>query len=194
MVVAVIILVGLFSLQHYGTDRVGWLFAPVVLLWFLLVGGIGIYNIWKYDSSVLRAFSPVYIYRYFRREKKRGLDITGRDHAQHYRSFLLALSTLFKHLFCVLLDKSLLARKRSVCALLLIIVWLSISGTEALFADLAHFPVSAIQLAFTVIVFPCLLLTYTGQAAYLMQNKEHVVDAFYRSIPGMSCSLNFNIC
>ncbi|XP_060193172.1 potassium transporter 11-like isoform X1 [Lycium barbarum] len=140
VVVAVIILVGLFSLQHYGTDRVGWLFAPVVLLWFLLVGGIGIFNIWKYDSSVLRAFSPVYIYRYFRRRKREGWTSLGG-------------------------------------------IMLSITGIEALFADLAHFPVSAIQLAFTVIVFPCLLLTYTGQAAYLMQNKEHVVDAFYRSIP-----------
>ncbi|CAN4080370.1 unnamed protein product [Withania somnifera] len=140
VVVAVIILVGLFSVQHYGADRVGWLFAPIVLLWFLLVGGIGIFNIWKYDSSVLRAFSPVYIYRYFRRRKKEGWTSLGG-------------------------------------------IMLSITGTEALFADLAHFPVSAIQLAFTVIVFPCLLLAYTGQAAYLMQNKEHVVDAFYRSIP-----------
>ncbi|CAN4123726.1 unnamed protein product [Withania somnifera] len=77
VVVAVIILVGLFSLQHYGTDRVGWLFAPIVLLWFLLVGGIGIFNIWKYDSSVLRAFSPVYIYRYFRRGKKDGWTSLG---------------------------------------------------------------------------------------------------------------------
>ncbi|KAL3376653.1 hypothetical protein AABB24_003204 [Solanum stoloniferum] len=140
VIVAVIILVGLFSVQHYGTDRVGWLFAPVVLLWFLLVGGIGIFNIWKYDSSVVRAFSPVYIYRYFRRRKKDSWTSLGG-------------------------------------------IMLSITGTEALFADLAHFPVSAIQLAFTVIVFPCLLLTYMGQAAYLMQNKEHVVDAFYRSIP-----------
>lgn len=59
-------------------------------------------------------------------------------------------------------------------------------GTEALFADLAHFPVLAIQLAFTVVVFPCLLLAYTGQAAYIMVNRDHVVDAFYRSIPGLS--------
>lgn len=57
------------------------------------------------------------------------------------------------------------------------------SGTEALFADLAHFPVLAIQIAFTLIVFPALLLAYTGQAAYIMKNKGHVVDAFYRSIP-----------
>ncbi|KZV22156.1 potassium transporter 11-like [Dorcoceras hygrometricum] len=140
VLVAVIILVGLFSMQHYGTDRVGLLFAPIVLLWFLLIGGIGIFNICTYDRSVLRAFSPVHMYRYFKRGRKDGWTSLGG-------------------------------------------IMLSITGTEALFADLSHFPVSTIQLAFTVVVFPCLLLAYSGQAAYLMLNKEHVVDAFYRSIP-----------
>ncbi|KAI3798453.1 hypothetical protein L1987_33729 [Smallanthus sonchifolius] len=140
VVVAVVILVGLFSLQHYGVDKVAWLFAPIILLWFLLIGGIGIFNIWKYDSGVLHAFSPVYIFRYFKRRGKNGWTSLGG-------------------------------------------IMLSITGTEALFADLAHFPVSAIQLAFTVVVFPCLLLAYSGQAAYLMYNKDHVHDAFYRSIP-----------
>ncbi|KAI4332038.1 hypothetical protein L6164_016979 [Bauhinia variegata] len=140
VLVAVVILVGLFSVQHYGTDRVGWLFAPIVLLWFLLIGSIGIYNIWKHDSSVLKAFSPVYIYRYLRRGGKDGFTSLGG-------------------------------------------ILLSITGTEALFADLAHFPVSAVQIAFTVVVFPCLLLAYSGQAAYLMNNLDHAKDAFYRSIP-----------
>ncbi|XP_073279412.1 potassium transporter 10-like [Primulina huaijiensis] len=140
VIVAVFILVGLFSMQHYGTDRVGWLFAPIVLLWFLLIGGIGIFNICTYDKSVLRAFSPVHMYRYFKRGGKDGWTSLGG-------------------------------------------IMLSITGTEALFADLSHFPVSTIQLAFTVVVFPCLLLAYSGQAAYLMLNKDHVVDAFYRSIP-----------
>ncbi|KAL3827708.1 hypothetical protein ACJIZ3_016510 [Penstemon smallii] len=140
VVVAVVILVGLFSMQHYGTDKVGWLFAPIVLVWFLMIGGIGIFNIYRYDTSVLKAFSPVYIYRYIKRGGKKGWTSLGG-------------------------------------------ILLSVTGTEALFADLAHFPVSAVQLAFTVVVFPCLLLAYSGQAAYLMENKEHVVDAFYRSIP-----------
>ncbi|KAB1222073.1 Potassium transporter 11 [Morella rubra] len=141
VVVAVIILVGLFSLQHYGTDRVGWLFAPIVLLWFLLIGGIGIFNIWKYDSSVLKAFSPLQILRYFHRRGKDGWTSLGG-------------------------------------------IMLSITGTEALFADLSHFPVSAVQIAFTTVVFPCLLLAYSGQAAYIMHHQDHVSDAFYRSIPG----------
>ncbi|KFK36412.1 hypothetical protein AALP_AA4G120600 [Arabis alpina] len=141
VLVAVIILVSLFSVQHYGTDRVGWLFAPIVLIWFLSIASIGMYNIWKYDSSVLKAFSPVYIYRYF----KRG----GRD------------------------------RWTSLGGIML-----SITGIEALFADLSHFPVSAVQIAFTLIVFPCLLLAYSGQAAYIRRYPDHVADAFYRSIPG----------
>ncbi|KAJ9541304.1 hypothetical protein OSB04_027810 [Centaurea solstitialis] len=147
IVVSVIILLGLFSLQHYGPDKVGWLFAPVVLIWFLLIGGIGIFNIWKYDVGVLRAFSPIYIYRYFARRGKNGWTSLG--------GIMLSITG----------------------------VVLNDAGTEALFADLAHFPLSAIQLAFTVVVFPCLLLAYSGQAAYLMKNKEHVSDAFYRSIP-----------
>ncbi|GLU10189.1 hypothetical protein SLE2022_270090 [Rubroshorea leprosula] len=140
VVVAVVILVGLFSMQHYGTDKVGWLFAPVVLLWFLLIGGIGIFNICKYDSSVLKAFSPVYIYRYLGRGGKDNWTSLGG-------------------------------------------IMLSITGTEALFADLAHFPVASVQIAFTVVVFPCLLSAYCGQAAYLISNKDHVVNAFYHSIP-----------
>ena len=70
VLVAVLILVGLFSLQHYGTDKVGWLFAPIVMTWFVMIGGIGAYNLWKYDGSVLRAFSPVYMYHYLKRGGK----------------------------------------------------------------------------------------------------------------------------
>ncbi|KAG1326407.1 Potassium transporter [Cocos nucifera] len=142
ILVAVVILIGLFSMQHYGTDRVGWLFAPIVLIWFILIGAIGALNIWKYDSSVLRAYNPVYIYRYFRRGKVNGWTSLGG-------------------------------------------ILLSITGTEALFADLCHFPVLAVQIAFTLIVFPCLLLAYTGQAAYIVSNGGHVLDAFYHSIPGI---------
>lgn len=77
VLVSVVILVCLFSVQHYGTDKVGWLFAPIVLLWFVMIGGIGIFNIYKYDSSVLRAFSPVYIYRYLRSGKGEGWTSLG---------------------------------------------------------------------------------------------------------------------
>ncbi|CAE6186709.1 unnamed protein product [Arabidopsis arenosa] len=120
VLVSVVILIGLFSMQHYGTDKVGWLFAPIVLIWFLFIGSTGIYNICK-----------------------RGLD------------GWISLGGIL----------------------------LSITGTEALYADIAYFPLLAIQLAFTLFVFPCLLLAYCGQAAYLVNHKEHYQDAFYASIP-----------
>ncbi|CAO2164026.1 unnamed protein product [Urochloa humidicola] len=129
-------------MQHYGTDKVGWLFAPLVLLWFILIGSIGLVNIHKYNSSALKAYNPVYIFRFFRRGNS---------------------SEIWTSLGGVML---------------------SITGTEALYADLCHFPVLAIQIAFTLVVFPCLLLAYTGQAAYIIDHKDHVADAFYRSIPG----------
>ncbi|KAG8099985.1 hypothetical protein GUJ93_ZPchr0013g36506 [Zizania palustris] len=49
VLVPVIILIGLFSMQHYGTDKVGWLFAPLVLLWFILFESVGA-NVYKSPS------------------------------------------------------------------------------------------------------------------------------------------------
>ncbi|KAF5729213.1 potassium transporter 10-like [Tripterygium wilfordii] len=138
MLVAVLLLFGLFYIQHYGTDTFSWLFAPVVLLWFLLIGSLGVFNICKYDSSVLKAFSPLYAYRFFSRGN--GWSSLGG-------------------------------------------IVLSITGTEALFADLSHFPVAAIQIAFILVVFPCLICAYTGQAAYLMKHSDRVSNVFYESIP-----------
>jgi len=63
---------------------------------------------------------------------------------------------------------------------------LSITGTEAFFADLGHFPTLSVQIAFTSIVFPCLLLQYMGQAAYLIHHQNDVKEAFHRSIPALA--------
>ncbi|KAI7998244.1 Potassium transporter 26 [Camellia lanceoleosa] len=45
-------------------------------------------------------------------------------------------------------------------------------GAEAMFADLGHFNKRAIQLAFFVFVYPALVLTYAGEAAYLVKNPD----------------------
>ncbi|KAK9098759.1 hypothetical protein Syun_025804 [Stephania yunnanensis] len=58
---------GLFSIQSFGTCKVGFLFAPVLALWFFGLGTIGIYNIIKYDWTILRAFNPAYIYFFSKR-------------------------------------------------------------------------------------------------------------------------------
>lgn len=66
------ILVGLFALQHYGTHRVGFLFAPVVMAWLLCIGGVGIYNILRWNPRVIFAVSPYYIYEIFKKAGKPG--------------------------------------------------------------------------------------------------------------------------
>ncbi|XP_052186691.1 potassium transporter 26-like [Diospyros lotus] len=62
-------------------------------------------------------------------------------------------------------------------------VFLSITGAEAMFADLGHFDKRAIQLAFTSFVYPALVLTYAGEAAYLVKNPTRIREAYYSSIP-----------
>ncbi|KAL6599562.1 hypothetical protein ACP70R_024932 [Stipagrostis hirtigluma subsp. patula] len=66
------ILVLLFAVQRFGTDKIGYTFAPVVALWLLFIAGIGIFNLVKYDVGTLKAFNPKYIIDYFRRNKKKG--------------------------------------------------------------------------------------------------------------------------
>lgn len=57
-------------------------------------------------------------------------------------------------------------------------ILLCITGSEAMFADLGHFSQLSIQIAFTSVVYPSLILAYMGQAAYL--SKHHGQDHYYR--------------
>ncbi|KAF8021195.1 hypothetical protein BT93_G1585 [Corymbia citriodora subsp. variegata] len=111
------------------------------LVWFMFLSGIGLFNLFKYDIGVLRAFNPKYIVDYFNRNGKRAWVSLGG-------------------------------------------IFLCITGTEAMFADLGHFNVRAIQISFSCLTFPALLTGYSGQAAYLMKNPDHVANTFYDSIPG----------
>ncbi|KAL7146198.1 hypothetical protein ABFS83_06G024900 [Erythranthe nasuta] len=62
-------------------------------------------------------------------------------------------------------------------------VFLSITGAEAMFADLGHFNKRAIQWGFSFVVYPSLILTYAGETAYLTKNPQKITDAYYSSIP-----------
>jgi hypothetical protein len=56
------ILVALFAIQSWGTQRVGVLFAPTIALWLLSNVLVGIYNICMFEGgSIFRALSPHYI-------------------------------------------------------------------------------------------------------------------------------------
>ncbi|XP_016494273.1 putative potassium transporter 12 isoform X2 [Nicotiana tabacum] len=143
VITSIIILGALFSIQKYGSSKVGFTFAPALALWFFSLGSIGIYNLLKHDVTVLRALNPAYIYLFFKKNSTNGWSALGG---------------------CVL----------------------CITGAEAMFADLGHFSVKSIQIAFTSVVFPCLFLAYFGQAAYLMKHPNSYGRVFYDSVPGIA--------
>ncbi|KAH9767449.1 Potassium transporter 2 [Citrus sinensis] len=135
------IIVCLFALQHYGTHRVGFLFAPVVLIWLLCISALGLYNIIHWNSHVYQALSPYYMFKFLKKTRKRGWMSLGG-------------------------------------------ILLCITGSEAMFADLGHFSYAAIQIAFTFLVYPALILAYMGQAAYLSKHHEtNYQISFFVSVP-----------
>lgn len=56
-----LILVGIFFFQQFGTDKVGKSFGPVMVTWFTVIGILGVINLWN-DWSVLKALNPYYAY------------------------------------------------------------------------------------------------------------------------------------
>lgn len=140
LILACVVLVGLFALQHFGTHKVAVMFAPIIIIWLISIFAVGLYNIIHWNPKVVSAISPLYIIKYFRETGKTGW---------------ISLGGLL----------------------------LCITGTEAMFADLGHFTASSIRLAFTFFVYPCLVVQYMGQAAYLSKNLDKIPNSFYDSIP-----------
>lgn len=62
--ISIAILVGLFAVQRFGTGAVGRVFGPVMIVWFTVIGGLGVIEIAK-EPGVLRALEPVYAARFF---------------------------------------------------------------------------------------------------------------------------------
>lgn len=62
-------------------------------------------------------------------------------------------------------------------------VLLAFTGVEALFADLGAFSMRAIQISWLGFCYPCLLLAYIGQAAYLVDHPADYTNPFYNSVP-----------
>ncbi|KAK3010182.1 LOW QUALITY PROTEIN: hypothetical protein RJ639_010767, partial [Escallonia herrerae] len=146
VVIACVILVGLFSIQHHGTHRVAFMFAPIITAWLLCISSIGVYNIIKWNPHIFHALSPIYMLKFLKRTGREGWVSLGG-------------------------------------------VVLSITGVETMFADLGHFSVVSIKVAFTFLVYPCLILAYLGEAAFLSRHHEDIQRSFYKSIPGKTCVL-----
>jgi KUP system potassium uptake protein len=62
-------------------------------------------------------------------------------------------------------------------------VFLVVTGTEALFADMGHFGKRPIRLTWFVVVFPALILNYFGQGALLLNHPQASQHPFYAMVP-----------
>jgi KUP system potassium uptake protein len=60
--IILIIIIALFTIQQFGTKFIGKFFGPAMLLWFLMLGTLGLLQIGT-DYSVLSAFNPYYGYK-----------------------------------------------------------------------------------------------------------------------------------
>ncbi|TIM65211.1 MAG: potassium transporter Kup [Mesorhizobium sp.] len=63
-------------------------------------------------------------------------------------------------------------------------IFLAVTGAEALYADLGHFGRKPIVLAWLAIVFPCLLLNYAGQGAFVLAKNGVVGHPFFEMNEG----------
>jgi KUP system potassium uptake protein len=62
-------------------------------------------------------------------------------------------------------------------------VFLAVTGSEALYADLGHFGRRPIQCAWFVLVLPALVINYFGQGALVLAHPEAIANPFYRLVP-----------
>ncbi|MDR0532602.1 MAG: potassium transporter Kup [Verrucomicrobiales bacterium] len=138
--ISVVIIFGLFYLQRHGTSKLGICFGPVMLIWFAVLGALGIYNICKFPDiwRALNPWSGIYFLLH------------------HGATSFGVLGSLF----------------------------LTLTGAEALYADMGHFNARLIRRGWLFIVLPGLALNYFGQGALLLaRNSTEKIDVFYELAP-----------
>src|SRR6516225_3023734 len=138
--ITIAILVGLFLVQRKGTEFVGSIFGPVMLVWFVAIALLGVGGILQ-NPSILAAVSPHHAILYL-------------SHAGPGIAFAV-LGAAF----------------------------LTLTGGEAMYADMGHFGRRPIQLGWFAIVSPALMLNYLGQGGLLLANPGAVENPFYLLVP-----------
>lgn len=63
------------------------------------------------------------------------------------------------------------------------LVFLAVTGAEALYADLGHFGRRPIQVAWSVVVFPALVINYLGQGALVLSDPTTIDSPFFKLYP-----------
>jgi KUP system potassium uptake protein len=137
--VTLLIIAALFVLQKRGTARVGGLFGPIMVVWFVTLGALGTVAIVR-QPGVLAALFPGY-----------------------------ALALLAQH--------------PTVSLAILGAVFLTLTGGEALYADMGHFGRQPVRLAWFALVWPALLLNYFGQGALMLEAETELLNPFFGLAP-----------
>ncbi|TIR42193.1 MAG: potassium transporter Kup [Mesorhizobium sp.] len=104
------------------------------------------------------------------------IGLSGLNHIMDDPEILLAISP---HYFV-----SFLINSPEVAFVTVGAVFLAVTGAEALYADLGHFGRKPIVLAWLAVVFPCLLLNYVGQGAFVLANGGVVGHPFFEMNEG----------
>lgn len=137
---SIAVLTLLFFIQKNGTGSVGKIFAPVMVLWFVTIGALGIGGVMR-NPDVLQALNPYWALHFF-------------------------------------------VEYKTVSFFALGMVVLSVTGGEALYADMGHFGKKPIRIAWFVLVGPSLVMNYFGQGALLLSKPDAIVNPFFLLAPG----------
>ena len=76
MPVAIAILLSLFAGQRYGTAKVGMLFGPAMLSWFVVIGLLGAVQVFQ-NPKVLKALNPLFATQFLKTEGGQSLFVLG---------------------------------------------------------------------------------------------------------------------
>ncbi|MSR81382.1 MAG: potassium transporter Kup [Candidatus Latescibacteria bacterium] len=74
--VSIVILLILFSFQHFGTGKIGVVFGPIIIVWFAAIGLLGAISI-AHTPEVLKAVDPRFAVRFFAAEGWHGFVVLG---------------------------------------------------------------------------------------------------------------------
>ena len=74
--ISLIVLVALFLVQRHGTAKIGTLFGPIMVTWFLVLAALGVHGIAQ-SPEVLRAFNPAWAVNFFVVHPGMGVAILG---------------------------------------------------------------------------------------------------------------------
>lgn len=74
--ITVAILIGLFAIQPFGSGKMGMIFGPVVLLWFVVIAIVGIHTLLQ-NPAILGAINPLHGIHFFERNGGKGFIALG---------------------------------------------------------------------------------------------------------------------